>query len=872
MPDCAEEIQWPEATRTARPWTRWWWPGSAVDPENLSRSLRELREAGFGGVEVTPIYGNPGDAARFLDYLSPKWMEMFARCVREAADLDLGVDLPTGTGWPFGGPGVGPEDADAKLDLVHGRMVGKPSGFQVKRAAPGAEGPALNPFSPEAMRRYLRRFQEAFEGSRRPPPRGHFHDSFEYQSDWSPQVADAFRKLCGYALDTQAEALFGRGDSETVARVRADYRRTLAELHLQYLQTWTEWAHAQGSLTRNQAHGATGNLLDLYAAADVPETETFGATRFKIPGLRFDAELVRDIVPNPLVAQFASSAGHTQGKRLISCETCTWLREHFNASLAQMKLEIDQMFLAGINHIFYHGTCYSPSDAPWPGWLFYASEHINPRNSIWRDLPALNAYVTRCQSFLQSGEPDQDLLLYWPFEDLLHEAGAEIRRAFTVRSDQWLDGSPFGDLAARLAQRGYAADYVSDRQLIGLGVQEGRIQAPGGAYRAILAPPCRHIPVESMARLLDLAEQGAVVLFHRALPLDIPGFAAVAARRAQLKALRDRLRFAPRSSGLQEACCGQGRVVRGEDLDALMRTAGVKREPLVDEGLRFIRRRQAEGTDYFVANLGEKTFDRWIFLGRPLGGAMILDPLSGEGGVAAVRGEGERAQVRLQLQPGESRILRVRAGKWRGGRPWRILTPRGAPKPLLGVWEVEFIEGGPEIPSPFATERLASWTELGGVEAERFGGTARYRLEFDWQPENGVEEWRLDLGEVRESARVFLNGHGVGTAWAIPFELKVGPFLRPGRNTLEIEATNLCANRIRDMDRRGTPWKKFGDINIVSVHYRPLDASRWPVRASGLLGPVALVPLAQAKDDPLRGSTPFSRENSLRHPSRERIP
>lgn len=53
-----------------------------------------------------------------------------------------------------------------------------------------------------------------------------------------------------------------------------------------------------------------------------------------------------------------------------------------------MKPEIDQLFLAGINHVIYHGTAYSPADAPWPAWLFYASTHANSRNPLWRELPA----------------------------------------------------------------------------------------------------------------------------------------------------------------------------------------------------------------------------------------------------------------------------------------------------------------------------------------------------------------------------------------------------------------------------------------------------------------------------------------------------
>jgi hypothetical protein len=57
-----------------------------------------------------------------------------------------------------------------------------------------------------------------------------------------------------------------------------------------------------------------------------------------------------------------------------------------------------------------------------------------------------------------------------------------------------------------------------------------------------------------------------------------------------------------------------------------------------------------------------------------------------------------------------------------------------------------------------------------------------------------------------------------------------------------IEVTNLSANRIRDLDRKGTGWKKFYDINIVSHLYEPFDASGWPLKPSGLLGPVKLIP------------------------------
>ena len=96
---------------------------------------------------------------------------------------------------------------------------------------------------------------------------------------------------------------------------------------------------------------------------------------------------------------------------------------------------------------------------------------------------------------------------------------------------------------------------------------------------------------------------------------------------------------------------------------------------------------------------------------------------------------------------------------------------------------------------------------------------------------------------MRETARVFVNGQQVDLLWSLPFRTRIGAFLKPGKNTLAIEVTNLSANRIRDLDKRGVVWKNFYEINFVNPHYERLDASTWPIMPSGLLGPITLTPL-----------------------------
>jgi len=214
-----------------------------------------------------------------------------------------------------------------------------------------------------------------------------------------------------------------------------------------------------------------------------------------------------------------------------------------------------------------------------------------------------------------------------------------------------------------------------------------------------------------------------------------------------------------------------------------------------------------------------------------------MDPRSAETGVAPQNGKA----LYLQLQPGETRILRTFDKHTTSGQPWPILKPDGEAMAIEGDWQIQFLDGGPKLPNDIGTTQLASWTELGDAEAQRFAGTARYSIEFDLQ--QTADDWVIDLGEVRESARVTVNGKGEIGLFSVPYSAPIGRHLRPGRNRLEIEVTNLSANRIRDLDRRKVNWKIFHEINLVDHNYKPFDASRWSLTPSGLLGPVTLTPM-----------------------------
>jgi hypothetical protein len=236
----------------------------------------------------------------------------------------------------------------------------------------------------------------------------------------------------------------------------------------------------------------------------------------------------------------------------------------------------------------------------------------------------------------------------------------------------------------------------------------------------------------------------------------------------------------------------------------------------------------------------------------------VFDPMREEKGIAATRrSDAGDTEVYLQLAPGESCVLKTLDAPVKGPS-FAYFKTAGEAQPLNGKWSLRFVAGGPELPAPIETDKPGSWTDLDGESVKRFSGTAVYTISFSMQgqgqgrgqgrgPERG--DWALDLGRVAESARVRLNGNELGVLISAPYRIRIPKELLKEQNTLEVAVSNLMTNRIIDLDRRGVNWKKFYNTNMPA-HRREnagpdglFTAARWTPRESGLIGPVALIPL-----------------------------
>jgi hypothetical protein len=417
-------------------------------------------------------------------------------------------------------------------------------------------------------------------------------------------------------------------------------------------------------------------------------------------------------------------------------------------------------------------------------------------------------------------------------------SGGRGERRFSVHHPEWIETTTCGEVGRWLIDHGYTFDFFSDQQLLQSRGNRGSVQVEGGNhYRAVLVPAAKFMKIRTVRHLLDLAESGATVLVWKEIPEDVPGWLDHGERVLQLRDLLGRLSLD--ADGV--AAVGDGEWIVGDDLKALLGRAGIAPEPLVEHKLEFIRRQSPSHVTYFVANHSTDPVNAWIPLTAMCRTAVLMDPMTALTGIAPSREKGGQSEVYLQMQPGETRVLRVFSERIVDGPAWPIRKPSGNPITISGTWRVHFLEGGPVPPKDFTTSELRCWTRLGDKEAERFAGAARYTITVNL-PDTNADGWFLDLGDVRESARVWVNGQPAGVLVAHPFRVDLTGLLTAGSNELEIEVTNLSANRIRDLDQRGVDWKKFHDINLVNQMYKPFDASGWELKPSGLLGPVTLIP------------------------------
>jgi hypothetical protein len=232
--------------------------------------------------------------------------------------------------------------------------------------------------------------------------------------------------------------------------------------------------------------------------------------------------------------------------------------------------------------------------------------------------------------------------------------------------------------------------------------------------------------------------------------------------------------------------------------------------------------------------------------------AALFDAMQQKSGVAKTKkGDNNTLDIFLQLLPGESCIVQTKRTVFTGtGFPYT--EKAGGAVEIKGTWALEFLQGGPVLPKATTVNQLQSWTELPLEGGKEFSGTAQYSITFK-KPVSTAAAWLFDLGDVKESATIILNGKKIATLIGPSYTVTISAALLKPENRLQIIVTNGMANRIIDLDKKGVQWRKFYNTNMPAklAENRGADGlfttAKWTPKPSGLLGPVKLVPLNFSK-------------------------
>jgi hypothetical protein len=253
--------------------------------------------------------------------------------------------------------------------------------------------------------------------------------------------------------------------------------------------------------------------------------------------------------------------------------------------------------------------------------------------------------------------------------------------------------------------------------------------------------------------------------------------------------------------------------------------------------LQYSHRRNGDTDIYFITNqsgsrvqdaLNFRVYGKQPELWNPVTGKYRLLP------AFAQIEENGTTSVPLQLEPDESVfiVFRKHTGKTMIAGIEENFPERKIVAEINSAWTVTFesdeIKRGPAEPVIF--EKLTDWSKHADERIKYFSGTAVYKTSFDFGKKPDGELY-LDLGKVVAMAKVKVNGKYAGGVWTAPYRIDIAPFVKSGKNEVEIEVVSTWANRI------------IGDRQLP-VEQRKLHIGQGPhgaLHESGLLGPVQIV-------------------------------
>ena len=811
---------------SARPMVFWPWMGSNVGKEGITKDLEAMKAWGIGGATIFHLTSS-GHGRRWVKpisnslhpevtYRSPAWWALMKHAADEAGRLGLTLGMHNCPGWTStGGPWITPENSmqkvvststtvtggaiiEVKLDqpkatLGWYRDIGvvampesgvvsveqvldlggsmdadghlhwqAPAGkwivYRFGHTSTGAHcSPVPDDLKPEekfalesdklsgeVMAFHFRQVLEPLKHELGAHLGAHLGSSLRHllidsyeagPANWTKHFREEFRKRRGYDPLRWLPTLSKRviGSADQTARFAWDMKRTASELYVgNTLRQGKAILHSYGLDLHIEPYGGDFDTVAASAVVDLSMDEFWLGSGGKL----------YSGAPNVGAARAA-------GQRIVASEAFTGKAadSQWTEVPATLKADGDAAWANGINRLVLHHWTHQPMpDNFKPGMgMGWWGTHFGRHQTWFAPGKAWMDYLCRSQALLQRGGAVVDFL----------SVGSVI---------------PVG--------AGHVTDVISDENLIReASVKDGKIMLSSGrSYAALMIPSPVALP-STARKISELVEAGAAVIGPR--PERSPS-------------LQDFPKADEEVRGISTALWGKGRVFpRREDaLKSLGLGPDFTATP-APASLRWCHRRDGETDIYFLANLAN---DSVTFTGSFRVAGRTPELWDSEHGTrrpaTSWRIVDERTDVNLTLESNTSVfvIFRERETATHAEPP---PSPPLALVAVAGPWSVSFPNG---VTLPMA--ELVSWATSDQPVVKYFSGTARYTTTFEAPKAEGQGRIELDLGTVKELARIRVNGIDCGVTWHTPFRVDVTKALKPGKNELEVDVTNTWANRL----------------------------------------------------------------------------
>jgi hypothetical protein len=487
------------------------------------------------------------------------------------------------------------------------------------------------------------------------------------------------------------------------------------------------------------------------------------------------------------IGKMASSAGHLDPKKkgVTVCEV--FGAYGWQEGLKLMKWLTDFITVRGVNFLIPHAFSPRANDPDCPPHFYSRGE--NPQ---WRYFHIWSEYTNRVCHLLSGGT---------------HVAPAAV--LYHAEAEWSGDYEPFEKVVKVLARRQIDCDVMPMDLLVdetAASVQAGCLHVSGERYSALVIPYAERLPERLITAVTDMARQGLPVLFSRSFPSD------------STQGGGERLLAELRA----EANCCAGDLINLPDLlakrDLLEVTASSTQEDLRVYHYRHLKPEPEE--IFFLTNenrsqpLATQLRIRLPGYGRPV----VYDALQNRV-IASTPVETDGWwELPLRLEPYNS--LMVAFGPV-GLTASESVLDRDLPirQALETGWQVQACRA-----AKYPQFQPVSIAELGNAavpgKLPTFSGTLRYAARFtlDHLPEGPVV---LDLGEVYETAEVWVNSTPAGVRICPPYRFDISDRLSAGENTVWVDVTNTFAKERGDNDfDRAMPQEPSGLLGPVFIRYR----------------------------------------------------